>query len=279
MYDDVDALMPPGLETAALMPGEFLGGMDEAADHGDWADVDALLHGDAVLGAVDSVRVPALGADASSLHMHGREAATAPPLLPAAYDWESRLQAPGSRASLVSMDAHPSVMRWPDRRREALLQRTHSASAILGVNGFSPPLFDAAAYLAPISTRAGAVDEPTEGRRAGSVPVSLTTDRAGSDTPAARSGACSTGRSNSPVTPERSQSSSGDRALTLDKAAALLTSDKLVGERARLREEAVWRYREKKKRRCFEKTIRYDCRKRLAINRPRVRGRFVKRQD
>lgn len=45
------------------------------------------------------------------------------------------------------------------------------------------------------------------------------------------------------------------------------------------REARVLRYREKKKARKFEKTIRYASRKAYAETRPRIRGRFAKRTD
>jgi hypothetical protein len=39
------------------------------------------------------------------------------------------------------------------------------------------------------------------------------------------------------------------------------------------------RYREKRKRRKFEKTIRYASRKAYAEVRPRIKGRFAKREE
>ncbi|GMH19013.1 hypothetical protein Nepgr_020854 [Nepenthes gracilis] len=45
------------------------------------------------------------------------------------------------------------------------------------------------------------------------------------------------------------------------------------------REARVMRYREKKKTRKFEKTIRYASRKAYAETRPRIKGRFAKRAD
>ena len=45
------------------------------------------------------------------------------------------------------------------------------------------------------------------------------------------------------------------------------------------REARVQRYREKKKRRKFEKTIRYASRKAYAEVRPRIKGRFAKRTE
>ncbi|CAJ2675124.1 unnamed protein product [Trifolium pratense] len=45
------------------------------------------------------------------------------------------------------------------------------------------------------------------------------------------------------------------------------------------REARVMRYREKRKNRRFEKTIRYASRKAYAETRPRIKGRFAKRSD
>jgi hypothetical protein len=50
----------------------------------------------------------------------------------------------------------------------------------------------------------------------------------------------------------------------------------LVGES---REARLMRYREKRKSRRFEKTIRYASRKAYAETRPRIKGRFAKRAD
>lgn len=45
------------------------------------------------------------------------------------------------------------------------------------------------------------------------------------------------------------------------------------------REARVLRYREKRKNRKFEKTIRYASRKAYAETRPRIKGRFAKRGE
>ena len=50
----------------------------------------------------------------------------------------------------------------------------------------------------------------------------------------------------------------------------------LMGES---REARLMRYREKRKNRRFEKTIRYASRKAYAETRPRIKGRFAKRAD
>eukprot|EP00250_Pteridium_aquilinum_P021550 c25163_g1_i2 orf=120-1676(+) len=61
---------------------------------------------------------------------------------------------------------------------------------------------------------------------------------------------------------------------------AMMTSPPLVGGKliqAERREAALSKFRMKRKGRCFEKKIRYASRKKLAEQRPRVRGQFVKR--
>ena len=45
------------------------------------------------------------------------------------------------------------------------------------------------------------------------------------------------------------------------------------------RQIIIERFRAKKKRRVWRKQIKYDCRKRLADTRPRVKGRFVSRKE
>lgn len=61
--------------------------------------------------------------------------------------------------------------------------------------------------------------------------------------------------------------------------ASFPTVEKAVQLRGMEREARVLRYREKKKNRKFEKTIRYASRKAYAEIRPRVKGRFVKRNE
>ncbi|WVZ77655.1 hypothetical protein U9M48_025499 [Paspalum notatum var. saurae] len=71
--------------------------------------------------------------------------------------------------------------------------------------------------------------------------------------------------------PERSDAvgaMAGCRAVVATPAAA-----------AESREARLMRYREKRKNRRFEKTIRYASRKAYAESRPRVKGRFAKRAD
>jgi hypothetical protein len=45
------------------------------------------------------------------------------------------------------------------------------------------------------------------------------------------------------------------------------------------RKERIARFHEKRARRIWRKRIKYDCRKKLADSRPRIKGRFVKRSD
>ncbi|KAF0915212.1 hypothetical protein E2562_034587 [Oryza meyeriana var. granulata] len=66
-------------------------------------------------------------------------------------------------------------------------------------------------------------------------------------------------------------------AHSIMSAAATTTTQYFMG--AIDREARVHRYREKRKTRRFEKTIRYASRKAYAETRPRIKGRFAKRTD
>lgn len=57
------------------------------------------------------------------------------------------------------------------------------------------------------------------------------------------------------------------------------TTIQVVEEEFVPREVRVMRYREKRKKRVFEKTIRYASRKAYAEIRPRIKGRFAKREE
>ncbi|KAL8104881.1 hypothetical protein AgCh_028883 [Apium graveolens] len=47
-------------------------------------------------------------------------------------------------------------------------------------------------------------------------------------------------------------------------------------DRSLLREAALTKFRMKRKDRCFDKKVRYESRKKLAEQRPRVKGQFVR---
>ena len=51
----------------------------------------------------------------------------------------------------------------------------------------------------------------------------------------------------------------------------------VVASKGKEREARLMRYREKRKNRRFDKTIRYASRKAYAETRPRIKGRFAKR--
>lgn len=54
------------------------------------------------------------------------------------------------------------------------------------------------------------------------------------------------------------------------------TTHELSRQRSLLREAALNKFRLKRKERCFEKKVRYESRKKLAEQRPRVKGQFVR---
>ncbi|XP_062193001.1 zinc finger protein CO3-like [Phragmites australis] len=65
--------------------------------------------------------------------------------------------------------------------------------------------------------------------------------------------------------------------LPADAAAVVVPATAALFAQAAEREARVRRYREKRKNRKFQKTIRYASRKAYAEARPRIKGRFVKR--
>jgi len=69
-------------------------------------------------------------------------------------------------------------------------------------------------------------------------------------------------------------------AAAVEETPENVNSDILIGAYTKeQRKERIDRFRAKKKRRIWRKQIKYDCRKRLADTRPRVKGRFVSRKD
>lgn len=70
--------------------------------------------------------------------------------------------------------------------------------------------------------------------------------------------------------------SSSETGVVPDGAMASASASAVVGMD---REARVMRYREKRKTRRFEKTIRYASRKAYAETRPRIKGRFAKRTE
>ncbi|VVB08931.1 unnamed protein product [Arabis nemorensis] len=74
-------------------------------------------------------------------------------------------------------------------------------------------------------------------------------------------------------------SRSVDVALVPEGGATTTTATPAVQLSPAEREARVLRYREKRKNRRFEKTIRYASRKAYAEMRPRIKGRFAKRTD
>ncbi|RID51447.1 hypothetical protein BRARA_H02107 [Brassica rapa] len=80
--------------------------------------------------------------------------------------------------------------------------------------------------------------------------------------------------SGSPVVSKVSKRDNGRKSRKKRRVGGCLPSS-VVGDGGR--EASVSRYREKKKTRSFTKTIRYEVRKLNAENKPRMKGRFVKR--
>ncbi|XP_060206977.1 zinc finger protein CONSTANS-LIKE 1-like [Lycium barbarum] len=88
--------------------------------------------------------------------------------------------------------------------------------------------------------------------------------------------------------------STGDLQMKTSQTRNTLSSSPLSGERtfieeaanikvgrysAEERKERIHRYRAKRTQRNFNKTIKYACRKTLADNRPRIRGRFARNDE
>ena len=70
-----------------------------------------------------------------------------------------------------------------------------------------------------------------------------------------------------------------DAGATPDRSDGGVVGSRVAAAAVESREARLMRYREKRKNRRFEKTIRYASRKAYAESRPRVKGRFAKRAD
>ena len=80
------------------------------------------------------------------------------------------------------------------------------------------------------------------------------------------------------------ESTSSDTTVLLHSPSPKAATDQLPDPSIQIfspgeREARVMRYREKKKTRKFEKRVRYASRKAYAETRPRIKGRFVKREE
>lgn len=81
------------------------------------------------------------------------------------------------------------------------------------------------------------------------------------------------------VHPSSAEDSAASRAgvVSENKLDALPTAGDASSQPTRSREDILFRYREKRRRRQFGRSVRYDLRKANADRRPRVKGRFVGR--
>jgi len=70
-----------------------------------------------------------------------------------------------------------------------------------------------------------------------------------------------------------------DAGAVPDRSDGGVVGSRVAAAAVESREARLMRYREKRKNRRFEKTIRYASRKAYAESRPRVKGRFAKRAD
>ncbi|XP_057956346.1 two-component response regulator-like PRR73 [Malania oleifera] len=67
-----------------------------------------------------------------------------------------------------------------------------------------------------------------------------------------------------------------DNGAAANSGAGGISGNGLDEDRCAQREAALTKFRQKRKERCFEKKVRYQSRKRLAEQRPRIRGQFVR---
>jgi pseudo-response regulator 7 len=87
------------------------------------------------------------------------------------------------------------------------------------------------------------------------------------------------GQSGVGVTPTANDNSGNNGGSGVDQTMdGMSAGNGICSEQMRFarREAALNKFRQKRKERCFEKKVRYQSRKRLAEQRPRVRGQFVR---
>ncbi|KAJ0857244.1 putative transcription factor C2C2-CO-like family [Helianthus annuus] len=89
---------------------------------------------------------------------------------------------------------------------------------------------------------------------------------------------CSTGDLHSQKVKETSQRLSSS-PLSTESSFMEETNFKVGRYNAEERKEKIMKYRAKRTQRNFNKTIKYACRKTLADNRPRIRGRFARNDE
>ncbi|KAL4592548.1 hypothetical protein LXL04_005548 [Taraxacum kok-saghyz] len=89
---------------------------------------------------------------------------------------------------------------------------------------------------------------------------------------------CSTGDLQSPKVNQTSQRLSSS-PLSTESSFMEEANFKVGRYNAEERKEKIMRYRAKRTQRNFNKTIKYACRKTLADNRPRIRGRFARNDE
>lgn len=90
---------------------------------------------------------------------------------------------------------------------------------------------------------------------------------------------CSTGDLQTSVRKNRSTQRSFSSPLATESSLVEDASFKVGRYSAEERKERISKYRAKRTQRNFNKTIKYACRKTLADNRPRIRGRFARNDE
>mmetsp|Transcript_27318 Transcript_27318/g.36576 ORF Transcript_27318/g.36576 Transcript_27318/m.36576 type:complete len:108 (-) Transcript_27318:846-1169(-) len=95
----------------------------------------------------------------------------------------------------------------------------------------------------------------------------------------------STSTSSIPTTSTTDPNTASASSATVDHSVTtcpldLVNKDGRIGiYRPEARKARIAKFHSKRKMRIWRKRIKYDCRKKLADSRPRIKGRFVKRSD